>query len=118
MMPDARKVVVWTFVSAAVVALVLGGWVIIAVPGLILGGVVATVLHFTQRDVMPAREDARGDWGPNMSRISFSGVGGLIFVVGSMAILFVGVPPLRWFLGLSVPLGICVGLGLHWAHHD
>jgi hypothetical protein len=53
-----------------------------------------------------------------MSKISFSGAAGLIFTLGSMAIFFVGVPPVRWFLALSLPLGIVVGAVLHFAHRD
>ena len=85
-----------------------------SLPGLI----VALVFHFTGRGPMPAREDARGGWGPNMSRISFSGAAGLIFALGSMAIFFVALPQVRWFLPLSLPAGIGVGLILHFAHRD
>ena len=53
-----------------------------------------------------------------MSKIAFSGAAGLVFALGSIAILFVGVPPVRWFLALSLPLGIVVGIVLHFAHHD
>jgi hypothetical protein len=77
------------------------------------------IRHLINRDAMPTREDSPGpSWGPNMSKISFSGAAGLIFTLGSMAIFFVGVPPVRWFLALSLPLGIVVGAVLHFAHRD
>ena len=83
------------------------------------GVVFALVLHFINHDVMPAREDTPGpSWGPNMSKITFSGAGGLIFALGSRAIFFVALPEVRWFLALSLPLGIVVGTILHFAHRD
>ncbi len=111
-----RQVCVWLFVAVAAVAL--APFSAIAAPGVLLGVLVAVILHFVNRDVVPARDDERGGWGPNMSRISFSGAGGLIFTIGSMAIFFIGVPPVRWFFAVSLPLGIAVGLILHFAHHD
>lgn len=107
---------------AAIGALILLGddpgflviFALVSLPGLI----VALVLRFTIRDVMPAREDDRGGWGPNMSRISFSGGAGLLFTLGSMAIFFVALPPVRWFLALSLPVAIGVALILHFAHQD
>lgn len=41
----------------------------------------------------------------NMSSIRVGGdLGGLIFAAGAVAILLVGVPGLRWFVGLSLLL--------------
>ena len=124
----ARRWTVWAVVAAALGALVLGGvgdldwnwslFPLIVAPGLLLGLIIALTLHFMNRDVLPLREDARAGWGPNMSRISYSGAAGLIFTLGSMAIFCVGGPPVRWFLALSLPLGIVVGTVLHFAHHD
>ena len=121
----ARRMTVWAVVIAAVGALVVGVadqdyelFPLIFAPGLLVGLIVAVILHFTNRDVMPPREDARGGWGPNMSRISFSGAAGLIFTLSSMAIFFVALPEVRWFLALSLPVGIAVGAILHFAHHD
>lgn len=88
-------------------------------PGLVPGLIIALALHLISPDAIPLREDSPGPtWGPNMSKIAFSGAAGLVFALGSIAILFVGVPPVRWFLALSLPLGIVVGIVLHFAHHD
>ena len=39
----------------------------------------------------------------NMSAIRVGGnLGGLVFAAGAVAILLVGVPGLRWFIGLSL----------------
>lgn len=41
----------------------------------------------------------------NMSSIRVGGdLGGLIFAAGAVAILLIGVPGLRWFIGLSLLL--------------
>ena len=41
----------------------------------------------------------------NMSAIRVGGnLGGLIFAAGAVAILLVGIPGLRWFIGLSLAL--------------
>jgi hypothetical protein len=80
-------------------------------------GLVALVLHFVNRDVLPDRDDARGGWGPNMSRISYSGMGGLIFTLASMAI-FLTLPQVRLFFYLSLPLGIAVAVVLHFVRRD
>jgi hypothetical protein len=114
-----RLVVIGVMLALVVGVVAEPEFLAIVAPGLVLGLVVALVLHFTNRDAMPPREDSPGpSWGPNMSKISFSGGAGLIFTLGSMAIFFVGVPPVRWFLALSLPLGIGVGLLLHFAHRD
>ncbi len=66
---------------------------------------------------MPPREDSPGPtWGPNMSKIAFSVGARLLFTLGSMAIFFVALPEVRWFLALSLPVGITVGPILHFAH--
>ena len=47
----------------------------------------------------------------NMSAIRVGGnLGGLIFAAGAVAILLIGVPGLRWFIGLS--LAMAVGLAV------
>jgi hypothetical protein len=35
-----------------------------------------------------------------------------------VAILLAGVPPTRWFLAVSVPLGVVVALILRWTARD
>ena len=55
----------------------------------------------------------------NVSRISVGGgAAGLIFTLGMVAILLVGLPPTRWFLAASVPLGVVVALILRWTARD
>lgn len=120
----ARRWTVWAVVTAALGALVVGavdfdyGVIpLILVPGLLIGLVVAINLHLINRDAMPPREDSPGPTrGPNMSKISFSGGAGLLFTLASMAIFFVALPEVRWFLAVSLPLGIAVGVILHFAH--
>jgi len=51
-----------------------------------------------------------------MSKIAFSVGARLLFTLGSMAIFFVALPEVRWFLALSLPVGITVGPILHFAH--
>jgi hypothetical protein len=55
----------------------------------------------------------------NLSKISVSGnTAGLIVTLGMLAILLVGLPPTRWFLAASVPLGVVVALILRWTARD
>ena len=43
----------------------------------------------------------------NMSAIRVGGnLGGLIFAAGAVVILLIGVPGLRWFIGLSLALAV------------
>jgi hypothetical protein len=43
----------------------------------------------------------------NMSAIRVGGnLGGLVFAAGAVAILLLGVPALRWFVGVSLALAI------------
>lgn len=52
----------------------------------------------------------------NMSSIRVGGdLGGLIFAAGAVAILLIGVPGLRWFIGLSLPLaGVLATAVIAW----
>jgi hypothetical protein len=48
----------------------------------------------------------------NMSAIRVGGnLGGLIFAAGAVAILLIGVPGLRWFIGLSLALAVVLAAG-------
>jgi hypothetical protein len=50
-----------------------------------------------------------------VSKISVGGgAAGLIFTLGMVVILLVGLPPTRWYLAASVPLGMVVALILGW----
>ena len=49
----------------------------------------------------------------NMSAIRVGGnLGGFIFAAGAVAILLIGVPGLRWFIGLSLALAIALAASL------
>lgn len=48
----------------------------------------------------------------NMSAIRVGGnLGGFIFAAGAVAILLIGVPGLRWFIGLSLVLAAVWAVG-------
>ena len=48
--------------------------------------------------------------GITMHKIPVKGPAGLIFTVGVLIILLIGLPEARWFLALSVPLGVIIGV--------
>ena len=49
----------------------------------------------------------------NMSAIRVGGnLGGLIFAAGAVAILLIGVPGLRWFIGLSLALAVVLAVAV------
>ena len=55
--------------------------------------------------------------GINISRIRVGGdAGGLIFVVGTVVCLLIGLPAARTFLGLSLAGGVVVATLLLWWH--
>jgi hypothetical protein len=65
-----------------------------------------------------SRTDDEASPEENISKISVGGAAGLIFALGMLGILLVGVPPTRWFLAASVPLGVVVALILRWTARD
>jgi cytosine/uracil/thiamine/allantoin permease len=54
----------------------------------------------------------------NISKISFGGVAGLIFTLVMVMIFLVGLEEARWFLAVSIPLGLVVALILRWTARD
>ena len=55
----------------------------------------------------------------HVSKISVGGgAAGLIFTLGMVVILLVGLPPTRWFLAASLALGVAVALILRWTARD
>ncbi len=56
--------------------------------------------------------------GIRIDKISIKGPGGLIFVVGMLIIFLIRLPAARWFLALSVRLGVIIGLILRLTSHD
>lgn len=43
-----------------------------------------------------------------------AGIAGLIFTVGSMVVLMIGIPALRYFLGVALVLGLGIAVALHF----
>jgi hypothetical protein len=82
--------------------------------------IVLFVLRLTAHESgLPRRAEDNGpSWGPNMSKISFGGAGGLIFTIGSLAVFFIGLPEIRWFLAASLPVGLIVALILRLTARD
>jgi hypothetical protein len=48
--------------------------------------------------------------GSRIDKIPVKGVVGLIFVIGFLIVLLVAVPATRWFLLISLPAGVLVGV--------
>ena len=66
-----------------------------------------------------SQTDDEGIPDANVSKISVGGgAAGLIFTLGVVVILLVGLPPTRWFLGASLALGVVVALILKWTARD
>ena len=43
---------------------------------------------------------------------------GLVFVVGVLAMILVALPEARWFVALSVPTGLAIGIILRLIHRN
>ena len=56
--------------------------------------------------------------GITMHKIPIKGAAGLIFTVGMLLIFLVGLPAARWFLALSLPLGVIIGVILRLTRRD
>jgi len=58
------------------------------------------------------------DWheGPNISKIPVKGIIGAVFTVGIVFMALVGLPHVRLFALISVPLGVIVGVVLYVWH--
>jgi hypothetical protein len=54
--------------------------------------------------------------GIRIGSISVEGAIGLAFTIGVMSIFLLGLSAVRWFLALSLPLGILVGAVLYFLH--
>jgi hypothetical protein len=98
-----------------VVALVtepsLAGFVL---PALLVGVLVAIVLRSSKSSATVEKDQGRPEI--QMAKIRFAGPMGLVFTLGTMAIFFLALPEIRWFLLLALPVGILVGLSLHLWH--
>jgi hypothetical protein len=56
--------------------------------------------------------------GIRIDKIPVKGPVGLIFVLGSMAVFLLGLPEVRWFFVLSLPVGLLVALILRLTARD
>ena len=55
--------------------------------------------------------------GINMHRIQFGGgVAGFIFTIGSVLIFLLGIPPLWYFMGGAIALGVGIAIVLRLMH--
>ncbi len=53
-----------------------------------------------------------------VDKIPIKGPGGLIFTIGMLIIFLIRLPAARWFLALSVPLGVIIGVILRLTSRD
>ena len=121
---DRTSGTAFTFYVAAIVLCAwnfLGWWTAVAAGG----GVLFAVLmhHWNSRHPIELVIREPETWAVpqiNLSRIPVDGnIAGLIYVVGSLAVVFVGLPIARWFFVLTVGLGLACALALvvwHNAH--
>jgi hypothetical protein len=56
--------------------------------------------------------------GITMHKIPVKGTAGLLFTAGVVAATLVSLPQARWFLALSLPTGIIIGIILRWTRRD
>lgn len=108
-------VVALTALTITVVALVSEpGLTWFILPAALLGVLVAVILRSSKYSSTDGKDQERPEI--QMAKIPVSGPMGLVFTVGTMAIFFLALPEIRWFLLLALPVGILVGLTLHLWH--
>ena len=56
--------------------------------------------------------------GITMHKIPVKGTAGLLFTVGIIAIALISLPQARWFLAMSLPTGIVIGIILRLTSRD
>jgi hypothetical protein len=56
--------------------------------------------------------------GITMHKIPIKGTAGLIFAAGIIIIFLVRLPEARWFLALSLPVGVIIGVLLRLTSRD
>jgi len=56
--------------------------------------------------------------GIRIDKISVEGGAGLLFTIGVLALFLVGLPVTRWFLALSLLLGVVIGVILRLTSRD
>ena len=52
----------------------------------------------------------------DIAKIHIKGWVGLVFAIGVMALFLIAVPAIRWLFFLRVPLGVLIGVVLHFRH--
>jgi hypothetical protein len=56
--------------------------------------------------------------GITMHKIPVEGAAGLVFTVGVLAMVLLSLPQARWFLALSLPAGVVIGIILRLTNRD
>jgi hypothetical protein len=56
--------------------------------------------------------------GIRIDKISVEGPAGLLFTIGVLVLFLIGLPAARWFLALSLPLGVVIGVILRLTSRD
>jgi predicted branched-subunit amino acid permease len=107
----ATRVAVLLGVGALLLLLILEpalSWFV--VPALVVGLLVALVLHTTTEKVSFSRDQDRPEI--QMAKIPVKGGMGLVFTIGTIAIFCLALPEARWFVALAVPAGLVVAIAL------
>ena len=58
-------------------------------------------------------DDLDEDPGIRIHKIPVKSWAGLLFAVGVMSLFFVGLPQVRWFFVLALPVGVLIGVALY-----
>jgi hypothetical protein len=53
-----------------------------------------------------------------MHKIPVKGAMGLVFTVGMLAMILISLPEARWFLAISLPTGVVIGIILRLTSRD
>ena len=56
--------------------------------------------------------------GITMHKIPVKGAAGLLFTVGIIVVALISLPQARWFLAMSLPTGIVIGITLRLTSRD
>ena len=56
--------------------------------------------------------------GITMHKIPVKGSMGLVFTVGVLAMILISLPEARWFLAMSLPIGVVIGIILRLTSRD
>jgi hypothetical protein len=56
--------------------------------------------------------------GITMHKIPVKGLAGLVFTIGIIAMTLISLPQARWFLALSLPTGVAIGIIVRLTSRD